>query len=296
MEDREKIISFIRTRGPVLPYQIAKEINTNILFASAMLSELTANKEILISNVKVGGSPLYYLQGQERKLTDFSDRLHEKEKKAYDLLKEKKILRDTVLEPVERVALREIHDFAKPLRVRIDQKEEIFWKWFLLPNSEAEIIIREMMSPNKTSKETKLKPVKKSEEKEKPVEKKSEGIEKQPENIQESLGITLDRSDDLLRRLSDYFQKNKIEVIDLKVIRKNSEADLIVKIPSAAGFLTYFCKAKGKKKCNDGDLSSAYLKGGSKKLPVLFITTGEVTKRAMELLTTDFKGMAFKKI
>ena len=67
-------------------------------------------------------------------------------------------------------------------------------------------------------------------------------------------------------------------------------------MPTAVGNVDYFCKAKNKKKCNDGDLSSAYLKGQAKKMPVLFITTGEVTKKAENMLENEFKGMILKQI
>ncbi|MBI2655532.1 hypothetical protein HYX06_03865, partial [Candidatus Woesearchaeota archaeon] len=54
MELREKIVDIVKSKGPVLPVQISKEIGTNILMASAHLAELTASKRLKISNVKVG--------------------------------------------------------------------------------------------------------------------------------------------------------------------------------------------------------------------------------------------------
>ncbi len=43
-DQREEILKFIKYSGPVLPVQIAKHVNTNILFASAMLSELVSGR------------------------------------------------------------------------------------------------------------------------------------------------------------------------------------------------------------------------------------------------------------
>ena len=93
MEISEKILSIVKTKGPILPVGIAKEINTNILMASAYLSELVSNKKIKITYIKVGGSPLYYVDGQEHKIQNFQGNLHEKESKTYDLLKKNKLLR-----------------------------------------------------------------------------------------------------------------------------------------------------------------------------------------------------------
>ena len=70
----------------------------------------------------------------------------------------------------------------------------------------------------------------------------------------------------------------------------NKEYDLIINIPSPAGELTYYCKAKSSKRVSDGDLSSAVLKAQSKRLPALFLTTGELTKKAEEALKAELKN------
>jgi len=131
MEINERILSIIKEKGPILPVQASKEINETILMTSARLSELLTAKKIKISNLKVGGSPLYYFQGQENKLQNFTDNLNGMEKKAYDLLSQNKILKDSDQEPAIRVALRQIKDFAVPLQVIYDNRTEIFWKWYL---------------------------------------------------------------------------------------------------------------------------------------------------------------------
>jgi len=156
MEDnKEKILQFIKEKGPVLPIDIAKHINSNTLMASAHLSELSSNGKLRISSVKVGGgSPLYYLQGQESQLQRFADNLHEKEKRAYDLLSQKKVVKDNELEPVIRVALRAIKDYAVPLQVNFKGNSEIFWRWYLLTNKEAEELIKPLMKSTTETKKT----------------------------------------------------------------------------------------------------------------------------------------------
>ncbi|MBI2661459.1 hypothetical protein HYX09_04325, partial [Candidatus Woesearchaeota archaeon] len=57
---RDKVISLVKSQGPLLPSHVAKQIGTNILMASAYLAELVSSGIIRISNIKVGGSPLYY--------------------------------------------------------------------------------------------------------------------------------------------------------------------------------------------------------------------------------------------
>ena len=95
-EIHDKIISILRIGGPSLPVRIAKELGMSSLFVSAFLSELAGQKRIKISNLKVGGSPLYFLDGQEEKLENFYKFVHPKEGEAFLLLKGKKI-------PVQKV-------------------------------------------------------------------------------------------------------------------------------------------------------------------------------------------------
>ena len=67
-------------------------------------------------------------------------------------------------------------------------------------------------------------------------------------------------------------------------------------MPSVVGEVDYYCKARKKKRINDGDLSSAYVQGHVKKLPVLFLTTGELTKKAKEMLGKEFQNMIVKQV
>ena len=87
---KQKVLDFIKFNGPVLPYQIAKIIEKNLIIAGALLSDLLSEKYIKISRAKVGGSPVYYISGQEPKLEMLYRYLPSKEKEAYDILKEKK--------------------------------------------------------------------------------------------------------------------------------------------------------------------------------------------------------------
>jgi hypothetical protein len=287
MDAKQKIIDLVKSKGPVIPVQVSKEIGSDILMASAHLSELSSEGKLKISNIKVGGTPLYYLPGQETALENFSDNLHEKEKKAFDLLKEKKILRDSKLEPVMRVALREIKDFAVPLQVTYQNTKEIFWRWHSLGKEETETLIKSMLSKKIAEPET----AKRREARQETLPEPTSPPPHQPPKP------TMEKpKDQFLEEIKSYFNKNKIIVKSSEIIRKNSEIDFIIEVSSAIGTLEYYCKAKNKKRINDNDLSSAYVQGQLKKLPVLFLTKGELTKRAREMLDNDFKNININKI
>lgn len=129
---RERILSILRMKGPTIPVYISQEVGISMLFASAFLSELLSDKLIKMSSMRVGNSPIYYISGQEPQLENFSKYLKSKEKEAFQILQEKKFLKDSEQSPAIRVALREIKDFAFPFR----RGNETFWRYLTSKESE----------------------------------------------------------------------------------------------------------------------------------------------------------------
>jgi len=356
MINEENILSLVKAKGPVLPVDIAKSIGTNILMASACLSELVDNKKLRLSNTKIGGSPVYFLKEQKAQLQELYQHLNDKDQRAFDSIKEKKILKDAELEPLMRVAFRNIKDFAVPLYVTHNGNKFLFWKWYLIENDEAEGLIRLQLKPQQEVKKEKI-TVKKEEKIEKDEPKKEiialeesklkeekekikvdklkkEGVNieenklkkerekiKEERNLIEKEKIKLEKQrklieekssekpkeivkekkqeidEEFFEQLKKFFGGKKIEVSSYEIIRKKLEIDFILRVPSVVGSLDYYCKAKNKKRVSDTDLSAAFVQGQLKKLPVLFLITGELTKKAKELLNTEFKkGLVVRKI
>lgn len=298
MDNRDKILEFVKDKGPVLPVQISKEIGSNILMASAHLAELTASGRLKISTIKVGGSPLYYLPGQEAILQKYTTNMNDKEKKAFDLLNQNKILRDSEQEPVIRVALREIKDFAVPLNVNYNNNKEIFWKWYLTSNDEAEQLIKSKLQIFEKPMEKKTdEKTAETKEQQKTEEKPIQQIQKQLKERREIRKYKpREKEDNFLNNLTKFFEKSKINVVSTEVVKKNSEIDFVVEIPSVVGNLQYYCKAKNKKRISDSDLSGAYVKGQLKRLPVIVISEGELSAKAQEMLGRELNSLTFKKI
>lgn len=304
--NQDRILSEIRTKGPILPAQIAKILNTNILIASAHLSELVDLKKIHYSHTKIGGSPVYYLKGQEPKLQQLSQYLNEKEKQAYSLLKEKKILKDIAQPPLIRVALRNIKDFAVPITVNHDNQKELFWKWYLLSNEEATEIIKSSLEKQKPKpgeiqrqqeqKKLNQETLSQGTIKQEPQlmteqEKKKPSQEKKKTFIKEEPIV-----DPFLQQVQTYLNKKNIQILTYDIVKKKKEINLFIKVPSAIGQIDYFCIAKKKRKVSDSDLNSIYVQGKLKKKPVLFLTTGILSKKAASKLTAEFKEIIINKL
>lgn len=344
MRDQEKILYFLKVVGPTIPSKVAKNINTEILLASAHLSDLAAQGKVRISNLKIGGgSPLYYLPGQEEQLFHFAaGNLNPKDYQVLEELRQQKIMRENSLDLLSRVALRSLKDFAIPLHVTIGGDKELFWKWHLLSDEEASayikqmLMIREQTAPFQTpenSGEQRSLPQSSSEaqplEQQPALENVSESkatstsafeqgesleetdsaqhkpMEELQEKIEKVLSHTKSKSsqakrikkpklqaspaiqDNFLPTTESFLADKDVIIQEREIVRKNAEVNLVIKVPSAVGAVTYFCKAKKKMKCDEGDVSAAYMEAQIKKLPLLFIYTHELTKKATEMLATD---------
>src|SRR3989338_1952911 len=213
---RPKVLDYVMAYGPSLPVQVSKVINSSILFSSAVLSELVANRQVFMSNAKIGGSSLYYTKGQEAKLQRLREYLSDTPKKAYDFLKEKLLLRDKTLEPYQRVAFRELKDFAVPITVKYNNEEFLFWKWYLVTDEQVNEIIKKELGIKPEKQE-----VKKPAEEEKQLEKTKE--EKQ-ETLKEKPARPKKKDKEIKADIAMiYFQKNNINILNTEQTKKNKE-------------------------------------------------------------------------
>jgi len=320
-ELKSKILSFIQRNGPSIPVHISKEIRENMIFTGAVLSELISNKKLMVSTAKIGGSPVYYIQGQEYRLSQvLYPYLKDVYKKVYDLLKEKVILKDKELEPWQRVALRELKDFAVMLML---QDGEIFWKWYLTPDDDAEVMIKKHIGfidepkgdsaghVNDNPEQLKEKPLDAFEKKlpdipsinpsEKDIVKIEEAVEKitgmkpnpkerikrthierkpKEEEKQQTLAKELD-----VGFLSQFFKNKRIMISSQKQISKK-EISFTGEISSNIGLMKVFVKFKDKKKISDSDFITAHNEAG--KMPLYFVSSGELTKKAEDYIRNNF--------
>ncbi|NJL44372.1 MAG: hypothetical protein HC945_03605, partial [Nitrosarchaeum sp.] len=105
-----------------------------------------------------------------------------------------------------------------------------------------------------------------------------------------------DERDPFYKQIIAYFDEKKIKIHTKKLIRKNNDIEMTISIPTAIGRQDFFCKCKNKKKSNEGDLAAALLQGKLSNLPTLYLTTGEVTKKALEKLSSEYRGLTVKTI
>lgn len=250
--------------------------------------------------MKVGTSPIYLIPGQEPQLDKYSQHLNSKQREAFDLLKEKKFLKDSEQHPAIRVALRSLHDFA----FHFKRNEEIYWRYLTSKESEFE--------DNSKSKQEETLPIKEiSEQKEKQIEQQKQEVPlKEEKQVQEQpqkqeLNI-FDKPKEETKPEKEKPKKKPVkrktpasQKANQKFFEKIKEflANQGIIITGIEGFskTELFLKirhneqdqlaiAYNKKRITEADLIKANKKAKESNLPYIILTKGEQTKKFLDFL------------
>jgi hypothetical protein len=275
---KEKIITFLKNNGPSLPIQISKEIQMDSLFSSAFLSELLSEHKIKISKMKVGTSPIYYLQETQNQLEKYSEHLNFKEKEAHNLLKENKFLINEQQLPAIRVALASIPDFAKSF----ESNNKLIWRYFT--TSQEDYLKKEIKKT--TEKETvqnknklqipqsMISEIKKnfSKEKEeiikispKPKIEKKKTTRKKPNQK---------KNEKFFNIVKEYLTSKQIEIIDIEGFSKDNLM-LRIKTNDEEKILI----AYNKKRISEKEIIEAHKKSKETNLKYIILSFGEPLKK-----------------
>lgn len=249
-QKKKKIISFLESNGPSLPVRIAREIDLSPVFTSAILSELLQNKDIMLSNLKIGSSPLYFIPGQEEKLERYMVNLKGIEKEVLLKLKKKTELEDESQEPAFRIALRNLRDFAKPFK----RGEKIFWRYaFSKKNAPEETIHRE-----KNKKQTQIKKIKNFPEKN-------------------------SSKDDFFRKVKKFIESKNFKFIE-KIQSDKKEIVAKINLQTDIGDINFLLIAKNKRTTNKEEVSSALQRSGYEKMPCIYLLLKDPPKSIKSMI------------
>ena len=303
---KDKILAFLKLNGPTIPIKISTHLGVDTILASALLADLLSDKEIKMSYMKVGNSPIYFLKGHEEKLQNFSNYLGGKEREAFELLKEKKILRDSNQEPAIRVALRSLKDFAHGFSVR----DELFWRYYLVGQEEATGKVESKIDivPNKeidkvpekkVSVIEKVKQVFIGEDKkeEKPIIQKMEEKEESADNNLGSLKEIEKKNTSLsfVTQVENYLNDSKFQIVR-KITEKKKDYVSIIRLRNKEEIKDYLCICKDKKSLTENDVMKFLEEGKKEKLPVFAISSGDPNKKAQEWIDYLEGSFVFRKL
>ncbi|MBI2564848.1 hypothetical protein HYV79_02555 [Candidatus Woesearchaeota archaeon] len=314
MSYENQILTLVK-KSPVQPVQVAKALNTNSLMASAILSELSSKGKLKVSYLKVGSSPLYYDPENPSQLQNFVYALNEKEKRAYEVILQKKVIPDDSLDPLMKVCMRQLKDFAQPIEVIFQGNVVLFWKWYLLKDEDVESYARPYFSNKieqnsilqldksltKTLDETKKEEsIKESQnktnislEEQKSIEEKSlDSVNKIEENQAYKKTITKKLvkkknnsiKDLFFKKINYYFSQKQIVILNSISSKRNKEYEFILQKFDGLKEKHCYCKAVKKRKVQDIDVALAFANSKIKNISLIFLYQGELSKSAKVML------------
>ena len=264
MDRNLAILEYLKKNGPSLPVEVSKSTNENVLFASAILAGLLSQKLVKTSSRKIGNSSLYYVTGQEDSVRErVYPKLNDREKQLLEKIKQAGFIKESDLTPAERFFSQDLKDFVE----RVEQKNEHYLKYF---NYKKEIVRKTpiRVEPVREQKTLATKPVKLSK-----------------------------ADDDFTSRVKDFFINKKIRILEKKVIRSGREANFVVEVQSDLMPQKYFVKALKKKTINEKDLGMAWFEFRDKKMPLIYISDGNLSKKAKEFLNKELgENLKFVKV
>jgi len=248
MERKQAIIEFLRENGPSHPIQVNKVLGLDSFTASAILKEMLEEGLVKRSVKRVGGSPLYYLKGQEERMREMVLKsLNPIERKVVEEVRSKGFLFQEELSPQARYVINELRDVLIPLKARVEGEERVLWKFYKVPNEEIE------------------RRLKRGEMKEEVVRERREVVKKEEKRV------------DVEEKLREFGELIGKEVVKRGEIRYS----LVTRGPLRQKYIVIF---KKKSKISDVDLNNAYAESVRLKTPVILISKGKLTKKAKALL------------
>jgi hypothetical protein len=141
---KAKVLEVVK-QGPTIPQKIVKQVGGDTMIVGAVLSTMISTGEVRYTSFKIGGSPVYYAPGDESKLEEFTNYLNAKDQKTVKMLKDQKVIRESVQDPLTRVSLKTVKDFARPFESEHNGNKELFYRYFLISQEEAELLASEVL-------------------------------------------------------------------------------------------------------------------------------------------------------
>lgn len=267
---RDKILNFVKEKGPVLPVEVS--IGENSFITSAFLEELAESKEIIASKEKIGSVRLYYTKEQEAKAKERLNELGVKKETASTYASK------SVKVTPELAKKRE--DFASRLKnIEDREKKKVQPK---APEPPKKVVKPQTAQP--TPPPIKVIP------KQPPLKVMGRFLKKKIAKPQISPPVVnppneLPRdSNDFEDAAVDFLREKSIKLLSEPNEVSSKESELVVNVPSGVGPVKFLVKIREKKKLNKSDLMQYYTEALERRMPIILLLKGELATTAKAYL------------
>ena len=223
---KENLLKFIKEKGLVNPIEVSKEFEVNSMVASAALSEVSKNKEIEITDIKIGSSPYYYDISQREKIENLREFLDERSREIFDMIKEKQVINDSHIPVSKKMFLEKLSDFAKIIEFEFKKQQYKFWIYYLRDLNETKKQIIEALKNMSTEKKTQ--DIESSDEK---VKQKEKSIPSNFSSIESNAS-----QDDNSKNIDKFLIEKNLEILEKRKEDRGVKYSLVLNF----GFKIYF--------------------------------------------------------
>ncbi len=295
----DKAFDVVRT-GPVLPVEVASKLGVDSFLANAYLSQLVDAGKIKQSNERVGNSFVYFLAGQEAQASSrISNLLQggkktarmyassvpagpevEQKRQAFTQRLAEIEAKEQIRKPAPQQPLPQIAQ-QKPQTVSETQKQEFLST--LRPAIESQL--KQQAPPQVQSAQLNLPKIPSPQAVFAAVgqnfnSQRVEGMEKAKSVFHKIKSTIFMEEGRVVEKALGFLVDAGSEIIGKELRKKGREADILAIVPTPIGPIKFFVMARDKRTVSEAELSLAFTAGQHKKLPVIYVTNGKLTKSA----------------
>ena len=257
---RDKILAFLREKGPSFPAEVASYVGGNSFLIKAYLSELVSENKIISAKMGLKEGLIYFLPGQQQ-------------------IAELKV--NEIINIKRTPSMYSKQDTNKNISPELLEKQRKF------SQIAEESLKKEMRDKANFQKLKEIEQRRRNEPLIQGEKTRTEVFRKEvPTSSFEMDTATLPKIEEkgnFNDKAMNFISRNDIKIIE-EIESKKGELNLILEVPTPIGNFPFFCKIKNKKKVNDSDLSLVHSIASSKNMGALLITGGSLSKSADEFL------------
>ncbi len=286
--------------GPALPVEVASKLGVDSFLANAYLSQLVETGKIKQSKDRVGNSFIYFLAGQEAQASSRISNLLQGGKKTARMYASSVPAGPAVEQKRQAFTQRLAEIEAKETQVKRPMPQQVLPQATQRPQTVSEVQKQDFLNVLKPAIESQLK--QQAQEQAQPAQlnlpripspqevfaavgnnfnsQRVEGIEN-VKNVFHKIKSTIFMEDGrVVEKALGFLVDAGSEIIGKELRKKGREADILTIVPTPIGPIKFFVMARDKRTVSEAELSLAFTAGQHRKLPVIYVTNGKLTKSA----------------
>jgi len=295
-----QITDFIKRKGPCTPVEIAVGTGINSIIVSAIVSDMSSKKQLLMSNTRIGSSHIYFLQDQRSRMrVKVFQMMDDTEKKTVEDLEKRRVILSS------DISEEDIGGY-KDFLVEFTYGGEKAWYWFELDSNTAlselklkidskcdsataprhGTVTKKLPDEKPPEKKAELPLVKEEIKKPAPQPKKETQKKEKAKPKETPKGGYIDK-------VKNWVEEAGASILNVREVVPGLEYELEAQLQTAFGAQQYLVLVLNypKKKVGVEEVSKAFSRVMQQKSPVVLVSPTGFAKNAESFWKKEYKGL-----